>query len=829
MNKSNETALRSAALLIVVASMTCVAFAQEQAPPQDSPAASIGRSQAPPPSEPDGLTDVPQAPSADTAAAAQTAAPSAPDASDMREPDGVLPTVTVIQKVRPKPASLPTRMDRTTGGEPSTTESAGSAPAQQALSQGAPAASAAAARQTPETPMSLPLNGTSIRGGALAQSRPATSDTASLLKDVPGVSLATGGGVSGLPAIDGLADDRVRIIINGRETTSACANHMNPPLSYADPAQVKSITVSPGVTPVSQGGDSLGGTISVDTGSAAFADSDEGVVTHGSLSAAYRSNGRGVSTGASASAASQHVSVSYSGAWTRADNYKDGSGDLVGSTLYEAQNHTGAVSIRDGGDLYTIEGGYQYIPYQGFVNQPMDMVLNEGWNIGGRYETASDWGKLALNAYYHSVRHAMNFLDDKQRSFAAQGWGDDWTMPMNTEGQDAGYAARVEIPAAAGAIIRAGNELHYQTLEDWWPAVCATPFCGMGPQEYRNIHDGERLRVGTYLEWEQDWGQGFSTLVGARNDTVVMSTGDAQAYERIDGDPDSDAADAFNAEDRNRTDVNFDLSALVRYEPRDGIAGVEAGYARKTRSPNLYERYAWGVSPMVSQMVTWFGDSNGYVGNLDLEPEVAHRLSLTLGLHDAERRIGEVKVTPYMTFVDDYINAELSNEPGWVNGFNQLRFVNHDARLYGVDIAARVRLADSDTLGQLTLAGSGGYVHGEDRVTGNPLYHMMPWNGRLGLEHKRGGWTSVAEVQMVDGKTRVDDLRLEPVTAGYTLVNLRTSYELENVRLDLGVENVFDRLYYSPLGGTNYTDYLFPGHAVAGAGRSFYSGLTLKF
>lgn len=46
---------------------------------------------------------------------------------------------------------------------------------------------------------------------ALQSLRPATSDAASLLRDVPGVSLYGAGGVSSLPSIRGLDDDRIRI------------------------------------------------------------------------------------------------------------------------------------------------------------------------------------------------------------------------------------------------------------------------------------------------------------------------------------------------------------------------------------------------------------------------------------------------------------------------------------------------------------------------------------------------------------------------------------------------------------------------------------------
>jgi hypothetical protein len=89
----------------------------------------------------------------------------------------------------------------------------------------------------------------------------ATSDTASLLSDIPGVSLYGAGGVSSLPAIHGLADDRLRIKVDGMDLIASCPNHMNPALSYLDPTNVGVLKVFAGITPVSAGGDSIGGTI----------------------------------------------------------------------------------------------------------------------------------------------------------------------------------------------------------------------------------------------------------------------------------------------------------------------------------------------------------------------------------------------------------------------------------------------------------------------------------------------------------------------------------------------------------------------------------------
>ena len=58
-------------------------------------------------------------------------------------------------------------------------------------------------------------NGTEIDKDELQRLVPTTSDTASLLKNIPGVSIQNSGGVSSLPVIHGMADDRLRIKVDG--------------------------------------------------------------------------------------------------------------------------------------------------------------------------------------------------------------------------------------------------------------------------------------------------------------------------------------------------------------------------------------------------------------------------------------------------------------------------------------------------------------------------------------------------------------------------------------------------------------------------------------
>jgi len=677
---------------------------------------------------------------------------------------------------------------------------------------------------------SLPA-GTGLGGDGLAARLLTTDDVAALLRGLPGVSLYGNGGVSSLPALNGLGADRVNVLVDGAPIAPACPNQMNPALSAIAPTRVAKVQVLAGITPVSAGGDSIAGTIAVDSAPPVFAASGEAVHSEGKLSAFYRSNGRGVTGAAEASVANDTVSLGYNGSWSRAGNYKAGNGQTVRSTLYDVQDNAVTFGARRDGHQITLQGGIQTMPYQGFPTQRMDLTDNRSVFLNGRYEGLFDWGTLDARANWRRTRHTMNFLEDKG---GTAGGG----MPMDTRTTDAGYSIKAVLPLSARDTLRVGNEFRHTNLDDWWDPVAGSMM--MGPLTYWNVNGGTRNRVGTFAEWEANWSPAWTTLLGVRNDVVWMDTGAVQPYSWQNplgmgmmamANPDAADARAFNARSHGRTDLNIDVTALVRYAPSDTSA-IEAGYARKTRSPNLYERYAWGTGGMSSSMNGWFGDANGYVGNPDLKPEVANTVSTTLSLHDTTHKAWEVKLTPYYTYVQNFIDVERIGTLS--NGFVKLRFANHDAILFGANLSAAAILHEDERLGAFRLSGTVGWVQGRNLDTGDALYHIMPLNALLTAEHRLGGWNSAVELQATARKERVQALRNEPETPSYALVNLRTGYEWGNIRVDAGIENLFDQTYHPPLGGVGYADYRAGGSQgtvgpLLGAGRSFVAGMTVKF
>lgn len=716
---------------------------------------------------------------------------------------------------------------------------------------------------------------TQVDATAIQSRRASTSDTASLLQDVPGVSLYGTGGVSSLPSIHGLADDRLRIKVDGMDLIASCPNHMNPALSYLDPSQVGTITVYAGISPVSQGGDSIGGSIVAETRAPEFAAPGQERLVKGEVGAFYRSNNDARGANASATMATENISLTYTGAYSEADNYSAGrnyknytatgragermSRDEVGSTAYQTGNHTLGLAVKNANHLFEVKLGYQDMPEQLYPNQRMDLLDNEQKRINLRWQGEYDWGKLEARAYHETVDHFMDFGRDKRYWYGAASGGaaaiDPTTcgamsatcaqgMPMITESRTTGASLKADIKLGNNDLLRIGSELQKYRLNDWWPASGS----GMWPGTFVNINDGERDRKALFAEWEAHRSSQWTTLLGLRYERVTMDAGNVVGYNPAGSGNQARDANAFNASDRSRSDNNWDLSALARYTASAGL-DIEFGFARKTRSPSLYEAFPWSTWQMAALMNNFVGDGNGYVGNPDLKPEKAHKLSATFDWHDAERK-HEFKLTPFYTHVTDYIDAVqwdgTTNSARTVllrDQFTVLRYANHSARLYGIDVSGQMPLAHT-AAGELGLKGLLNYTRGKNRETGDDLYNIMPLNAKLTLTQQTGGWDNALEIVGVAAKRKVSQARNEMKTSGYSLVNLRASHSWKQIRLDFGIENLFDRYYEMPLGGAylgqgttmsatanNVPSGVVPlwGTPVPGMGRSLYAGINVKF
>ena len=658
----------------------------------------------------------------------------------------------------------------------------------------------------------------SISAAEQARSR----NSAEIVAESPGVSLRSNGQYASMPMLHGMGDERTRVIIDGASSENSCPNHMNPPLSYVSPAQTERVTVMAGITPVSTGGDSLGGTIVVDSAAPVFAGNGKGVREEGSSGGFYRSNGSEYGGSVTESIAGKHLALGYTGRWSNNGDYTDGGGHRVTSTYAQSTDHMAMLAFSGSGNLVTLQGGLHHSPYEGFVNAQMDMVRNYSESLNLHWQRALAGGALDTRVFWQNAFHAMNVGRDKL-TFPMPMW-----MPMNTHGRDLGYAVRYERVLSPRQSLRVGNEFHRFVLDDRWPPVAGTaPY--MGPDAFVNINNGRRIRLGTYAEVVSQWTSQWTMLAGIRNDTVWTNADPVQGYSSMY----AADADAFNAAHRAHTDPEVDITAMTRDRAGPRLS-LEGGYARKNRTPNLYERYAWSTSMMASGMIGWFGDGNYYVGNPALKPEHANAVSGTVTVHSEAPERWSLKLSPYATFIDRYIDVDsMMTEMYGMSTFAQLRFANHRARIVGSDLSGRCLLLDRDSQ-RLGLSAVGAWVHGTRTDSGTPMYQMMPLNLRLSLDEDWRGFTAALGMEAVDRKSRLDPNRLEQATPGYTLFHLRAEYRHGFFDAGVSADNLFDRLYELHLGGVNFDDFMASMwmaqiKPLTGRGRSIGLHLTAHF
>lgn len=695
-------------------------------------------------------------------------------------------------------------------------------------------------------------------------------DSAKLLSQEFGINLFSAGGVSSLPIMQGLGADRVRIKVDGMDLISSCANNMNPPLSYIDPAAIGSIQSIAGISPVSVGGDHIAGVIKVESLQPKFA-IDNQTITSTRIGTFYNSNNDARGVNLQTSFATDKFSARYTGAYVEANNMIAGKkfkpsekaaidkgfidGDEIGSTAYRSENHKLAFAFKHDNQLFDFKVGVQSIPHQGFVNQRMDMTDNNSRQFSLKNIGDYDWGKLTLYVYDEQLRHQMNFGDDKQFLYGQGQYALTVPgMPMDTKSRTQGFQAKADVIVQQSDRLTLGTEFQKYRLDDYWPPSSPNSMI-MNPYTFLNINNGKRDRYAMFGEYEHQWNEQLVGVAGIRYEQVKSSVDEVQGYNPGQY---GTASSAFNISDRNKIDHNWNATLQMTLTP-DAHRKYEFGYAMKTRSPNLYERYTWasGLSntpinnhaiTMAMNMNNWFGDGNGYVGNQNLKPETAHTFSFSADWHDATQDKWKVKVTPYFTYVQDYIDAVACSEvdkacpirylspanQNQTDGFSNLSLDNQNARIYGMDALASYQLAHGTNWGSFNVSGRLNYTRGKNTTTDDNLYNIMPLNTTLTLAQNYGGWNNSLQVKVVDAKDSVQAVRKEIKTSGFSLVNFYSSYRWKAARFDFAIENLFDRYYENPLGGVylgqgqTMHQAIPHGSAVPGMGRSINVGLTLN-
>ncbi|MFT7219269.1 MAG: iron complex outermembrane receptor protein [Candidatus Azotimanducaceae bacterium] len=617
------------------------------------------------------------------------------------------------------------------------------------------------------------------------EAMPMAPDTAALIGRLPGAALINNGSLSGQVQYRGAYGFRVGTRINGQAFRSGGPNLMDPPMHYAPPTLVDTITVNRGAAPVSFGPSLVGG---IDTRLKQVSFADSNLLEAGyDVTAIGRSADSSYAVGLVGGVASDAVRAYGYYSDERGSDRKFPGGE-VDNTSYERQVYGAGIGLRHGDSEWDLEVRRQETGPTGNPPFAMDVDYVDTDFARLRFETQLADTNMAIAFGYSDVSHGMNNFDQRPPPPLAMRY-------RETTAAGTTYTATIDF-----VTLLAGGDLEYglDIEQGDHDAFISNP--NNAAFFVSSVPDVEQDRLGAFLSWQGEAGPG-NLEVGIRVDQHEDSAAAAvtgPALPPMAG----MLAMAFNQSDRDWSDTTLDL--LARYWQESDLGTWRISLARKNRAPIHLERYGW--LPIAAS--AGLADGNNYIGDVGLDPETAWIAEVGIDLVGASWWL---RPTVFYHDVDDYIQGTpFDDTPGvfdtpvemvsMMNGDpTPLQFTNVEARMFGVDADFGWQLAEN-----WHLEGVISVVRGERRDISDDLYRISPDRLSLALVYEQSRWSVSLAGEGVRAQGKVSVTNNEQETPGYGLMHLFANWQVsDNFHLSGGVENLFDREYEQHLAGYN--------------------------
>ena len=261
-----------------------------------------------------------------------------------------------------------------------------------------------------------------------------------------------------------------------------------------------------------------------------------------------------------------------------------------------------------------------------------------------------------------------------------------------------------------------------------------------------------------------------------------------------------------------------DVGGLLRLEHdlADGPT-LFVGISRSVRPADATERYLASNNGVATKR--WIGNSN-------LDASQHHQLDLGLTSTGAHSQVTAVL---FLDQVDDFILRDRARkQPGILLGDRASIYRNVDAELFGLEIDAWRKVSE-----RFSLVANAGWVHADNTTDDRPIAQIPPLQGRVRLNFDNDPWKAAATVRYALRQDRVDDSPLTGSgldmgeTPSYAVFDLLGSHALRSgIEIQIGVENVLDKLYADHLNRSNLFDV--EQIRVNEPGRTFWARIRVR-
>ncbi|RMD52168.1 MAG: TonB-dependent receptor, partial [Nitrospirae bacterium] len=578
------------------------------------------------------------------------------------------------------------------------------------------------------------------------------SDTAKILKKIPGANVNSNGPLTGIPVRRGqsFSSGRVNVLVDGMYLAPACANYMDTPLSHISPTEVESIEVTRGIAPVSSGIETFDGSILVKSSKGHFGKKKLMPEFHGSASAGVHSVSDTGFGHVTAYLSNKNNILRFKATREDGDDIEFDGGEIH-PTEFERDNYTIGYSFKYGNHEIGIDFKNIDIDDSGTPSLPMDLISDEEDIFSVYYK--GQLGMMNIDASFYDTDgdHLMDnytLRHSKKRRFSVSDVKSNGyklhfqLLPTEWLGWQFGFDVDTE---EHNSVIRNPDDPTFFVI---------------------NYHDASKDRYSVFTEWDIQFSEEFSAQLGFRFNHTEMDSDRGNSTIALKNPFLRRITERFNSTNRNRDDNEVDGVLKLSYQPIEELT-LTLGIAQKTRTPLYQERYLY--VPLES--TAGLADGKRYVGKVDLNPEINHKIEFDIS-YETERFY--FRPNFFYSRIHDYIQGVPAKDPDVIafstaNGDpSPLQFENIAAKYYGFDGDWGIKLHK-----YLSLDGTFSYVRGKRRGSKEDnLYRIPPFNAINTLTFSKDKYKVSLETVSYARQRKVSKFNQERRTAGYTYVNI---------------------------------------------------------
>lgn len=470
-------------------------------------------------------------------------------------------------------------------------------------------------------------------------------------------------------------------------------------------------------------------------------------------------------------------------------------------------------------DLKTLQNGTTYRPgfYWGFDDTKRERVsLDYDYvapGTGGLFDSAKlvlYWQRLTKDAGSNATRFANG-------APAAASWAyDRENMTRESAFGLTGGAVSSFETGTLGHTVRIGGTLNAFRYDQLVTSIGGTSVTSPSASQ-ADVPNVDGTRLGLYVDDRISFaGSAFSLTPGLRFDWHRYEPKLSDAFQANTG------FNRFGLAGGN-DGARLSPKLLLEYQASERL-GLFAQWSMAYRAPTVTELYSNFTNIMGGYSV---------LGNPDLKAETGHGFEIGASYESADLN---GRVTLFHNRYRNFISPVEVYTDAFPAGYFPEYLINTWENLDRVAISGIEIKARKDFDNGLYVHGSLAYAYGKDTGNDAVLRTVAPFKSILGIGYARETWGAELTGVLV-GKMRDDN---DPTTfdaPSYAIANLEAWWEpeqVEGLRLQAGVYNIFDKTYYNALKVRNID----PGTAFSTnqplsfysePGRTFKVSLTHKF